>query len=43
MKHFGSVKKIREASELQLHEAGMPPKLAEAIYQHFHNPSLKSN
>lgn len=43
MKHFGSVKKIREASELQLHEAGMPPKLAETIYQHFHNPSLKSD
>lgn len=43
MKHFGSVKKIREASELQLHEAGMPPKLAEVIYQHFHNPSLKSD
>ncbi|WP_274307640.1 excinuclease ABC subunit UvrC [Solibacillus daqui] len=42
MKHFGSVKKIREASELQLQEAGIPPKLAEGIYRHFQDASLKT-
>ncbi|MCH7322302.1 excinuclease ABC subunit UvrC [Solibacillus sp. MA9] len=43
MKHFGSVKKIREASELQLQEAGMPPKLADSIYRHFHDATLKTD
>lgn len=40
MKHFGSVKKIREASELQLQESGIPAKLAEVIYRHFHEAPL---
>lgn len=40
MKHFGSVKKIREASELQLQESGVPAKLAEVIYRHFHEAPL---
>src|SRR5690606_9399406 len=40
MKHFGSVKKIREASELQLQESGVPGKLAEVIYRHFHEAPL---
>ncbi|MER1957820.1 MAG: excinuclease ABC subunit UvrC [Solibacillus sp.] len=43
MKHFGSVKKIREASELQLQEAGLPPKLAESIFKHFQEISLKKD
>lgn len=43
MKHFGSVKKIREASELQLQEAGLPPKLAESIFRHFQEISLKKD
>ena len=43
MKHFGSVKKIREASELQLQEAGMPPKLAESIFRHFQEIALKKD
>lgn len=43
MKHFGSVKKIREASELQLQEAGLPPKLAEAIFRHFQEIALKKD
>ena len=43
MKHFGSVKKIREASELELQEAGMPVKLAEVIYRHFRDPALKTD
>ena len=43
MKHFGSVKKIREASELQLQEAGLPPKLAESIFKHFQEIVLKKD
>lgn len=39
LKHFGSVKKIREASVEQLQQAKMPRKLAEAIYEHFHKES----
>ena len=42
MKHFGSVKKIREASELQLQEAGMPAKLAESIFRYFQQSALKN-
>ena len=40
LKHFGSVKKIREASQEQLLEAGMTHKLAETIYSHFHKDTL---
>lgn len=43
MKHFGSVKKIREANVLQLQEAGMPPKLADSIYRHFQDATLKTD
>ncbi|SOC36497.1 excinuclease ABC subunit UvrC [Ureibacillus acetophenoni] len=39
LKHFGSVKKIREASVEQLQQAKIPKKLAEAIYEHFHKES----
>lgn len=41
MKHFGSVKKIREASELELQESGIPAKLAEVIYQHFQKSDIE--
>ncbi|HBI99765.1 MAG TPA: excinuclease ABC subunit C, partial [Lysinibacillus sp.] len=40
LKHFGSVKKIREASELALQEAGMPANLANQIYAYFQQESL---
>ncbi|MEK4627731.1 MAG: excinuclease ABC subunit UvrC [Solibacillus sp.] len=43
MKHFGSVKKIREASVEQLVESGAPNKLAQAIYSHFHDVSLNND
>ncbi|WP_129687995.1 excinuclease ABC subunit UvrC [Gottfriedia acidiceleris] len=36
LKHFGSVKKIKEASIDELIEAKMPKNVAEEIYQHFH-------
>jgi excinuclease ABC subunit C len=36
MHHFGSVKKIKEASIDQLVESGVPEKVARAIYEHFH-------
>ena len=42
LKHFGSVKKIREASQEQLLEAGMTQKLAETIYSHFHKDALNN-
>ncbi|WP_172368963.1 excinuclease ABC subunit UvrC [Sporosarcina jiandibaonis] len=35
LKHFGSVKKIREASSAELREAGMPKNLAESIETYF--------
>jgi excinuclease ABC subunit C len=35
LKHFGSVKKIREATSSELQEAGIPKKLSEAIEAHF--------
>ncbi|QUW22576.1 excinuclease ABC subunit UvrC [Sporosarcina sp. Marseille-Q4063] len=35
LKHFGSVKKIREASSSELQEAGMPKKLSESIEAYF--------
>ena len=36
MHHFGSVKKIKEASVDQLIESGMQEKVAQTIYEHFH-------
>ncbi len=42
LKHFGSVKKIREASTSELQEAGMPKNLAESIETHFKNDELQS-
>lgn len=35
LKHFGSMKKIKEASTAQLVEAGMPTKVAESIMGYF--------
>ncbi|WJY68122.1 excinuclease ABC subunit UvrC [Corynebacterium auris] len=38
VKHFGSVKKIRQASTEDIQQVkGIGPKLAEAIYEHLHN------
>jgi excinuclease ABC subunit C len=34
--HFGSVKKIKDATVEQIVESGVPEKVAHAIYQHFH-------
>ncbi|KGR78739.1 excinuclease ABC subunit UvrC [Ureibacillus manganicus] len=39
LKHFGSVKKIREASKEDLIQAKIPAKLAESIHQYFHKDS----
>ncbi|MFF5994409.1 excinuclease ABC subunit UvrC [Lysinibacillus sp. KU-BSD001] len=41
LKHFGSVKKVREASIDQLMEAGMPKAQATNIFQYFQNEALK--
>ena len=41
LKHFGSVKKVREATVEQLLEAGMPQKQANNIFQYFQNEALK--
>ncbi len=41
LKHFGSVKKVREATIEQLIEAGMPQKQASNIFQYFQNEALK--
>ncbi|HWL25444.1 MAG TPA: excinuclease ABC subunit UvrC [Ureibacillus sp.] len=41
LKHFGSVKKIREASVEELQSANIPVKLAESIYLHFHKDSTE--
>lgn len=42
LRHFGSVKRIKEAPVEELREAGMPVKLAEQIHQHFSQQSLPS-
>ena len=42
LKHFGSVKKIKEASVPDLREAGMPEKLAASIQQHFSEETLST-
>lgn len=41
LKHFGSVKKIREASVEQLIEAGMPNNLALSIFSYFQKNIVK--
>lgn len=42
LKHFGSIKKIRQATIEQLLEAGMPKKLADAIYNYFQHEALSN-
>lgn len=43
LKHFGSVKKVREATIEQLIEAGMPHKQASNIFRYFQNKALKKD
>ncbi|MGM9944773.1 MAG: excinuclease ABC subunit UvrC [Lysinibacillus sp.] len=43
LKHFGSVKKVREATIEQLIEAGMPQKQASNIFRYFQNKALKKD
>lgn len=43
LKHFGSIKKIREASVEQLKEAQIPGNIAESIYQYFQSESLSKD
>ena len=43
LKHFGSVKKVREATIEQLIEAGMPQKQASSIFRYFQNEALKKD
>ncbi|MCP1145489.1 excinuclease ABC subunit UvrC [Lysinibacillus endophyticus] len=40
LKHFGSIKKIKESTVEQLMEANIPSKTANAIYQYFHKDTL---
>ncbi|WP_394119710.1 excinuclease ABC subunit UvrC [Planococcus donghaensis] len=42
LKHFGSVKKLKEASVEEIKEAGMPEALALSISQHFGEDTLPS-
>ncbi|HWK24825.1 MAG TPA: excinuclease ABC subunit UvrC [Ureibacillus sp.] len=42
LKHFGSIKKIKESSIEQLMEAHIPSATATAIYNHFHKDSLSA-
>lgn len=41
LKHFGSMKKIREASVDELNEAGLPVKIAETVNEYFKKEELK--
>ncbi|WP_033544086.1 excinuclease ABC subunit UvrC [Planococcus sp. CAU13] len=43
LKHFGSVKRIKEADIAQLMEAGMPEKLAESIHRQFAEETLSTD
>lgn len=43
MKHFGSVKKIKEASVEEIIAASVPKKLAVTIYDHFHEVPLNND
>ena len=40
--HFGSVKKIREASATQLETAGLPKKIAESVQTYFREEKLQT-
>ncbi|RUL51133.1 MULTISPECIES: excinuclease ABC subunit UvrC [Lysinibacillus] len=40
LKHFGSIKKIKQSTVEQLMEAQIPSATAHAIYNHFHNDTL---
>lgn len=40
LNHFGSIKKIKEATVEELIEAKMPKTVAETIYQYFHEDAL---
>ena len=40
LKHFGSIKKIREASVEELIAAHIPSSTATAIHEYFHNDAL---
>ncbi|MED3662003.1 excinuclease ABC subunit UvrC [Ureibacillus sp. FSL K6-8385] len=40
LNHFGSIKKIKQATVEELMEAKMPKSVAEAIYRHFHEDTL---
>jgi len=42
LKHFGSIKKIKESSIEELMGANIPSATAAAIYNHFHKDSLSS-
>jgi len=41
--HFGSVKKIRDASATQLETAGLPKKIAESVEAYFREEKLQSD
>lgn len=41
LKHFGSVKKIREANASELREAGLPMTVAEKVESYFRNETLR--
>ncbi|MCG7335429.1 excinuclease ABC subunit UvrC [Sporosarcina sp. ACRSM] len=41
LKHFGSVKKIREASAAELQKAGLPMTVAEKVETYFQNEALR--
>ncbi len=43
LKHFGSVKKIREANVEALCEAGLPMVVAETVQNYFHNETLRTD
>ncbi|MCP8967375.1 excinuclease ABC subunit UvrC [Ectobacillus ponti] len=40
LKHFGSVKKLKEATVEEIAAAGVPKNVAETIYQHFEQKTL---
>nr|WP_106780246.1 excinuclease ABC subunit UvrC [Lysinibacillus timonensis] len=40
LKHFGSIKKIKEASVEELQQAGIPSKLSQSIHSYFHKDTL---
>lgn len=41
LKHFGSVRKIKEANAAEIQQAGIPQKLAQQIEQHFQQQPLQ--